>query len=480
MTTVPEPTTAGGTSPKGAVQLEFPDTRSFVLRSHRVLHEGAVAPAAVVVRDGRIEGVFGHDFVGGDLPRVDAGHLLVTPGLVDSHVHINEPGRTEWEGFQTATEAAAAGGITCVVDMPLNCIPATTSRTAAEQKQQHLRDQLFVDVVFWGGVIPGNAAELSGLSRFGVPGCKCFTCPSGVDEFPPVTRDDLNLAMPVLRDVGLTLLVHAEAPGPIDVAEKQLAAEGADPRRYDTYLRSRPKAAEDEAIAMIIDLVRRHRCPAHIVHLSSSTALPLLRAAQDEGLPITAETCLHYLTFSAEEVDDGVTAFKCAPPVREAANREALWQGLLSSTVSMVVSDHSPCTPALKKPETGDFLHAWGGIAGLQLGLSALWTQSRARGVDVATMLRWNSENTARLAQLSHRKGKLAAGYDADLVVWDDEGTFRVKGEELFHKHKVTPWAGRVLQGVVHATIVGGRLAFSKAHGLTKRPAGSLVDVRRR
>jgi allantoinase len=471
------------TPPTKPVSLAFPDTRSFVLRGSRVLvddGEGpALRPAAVVVRDGRIVSVEERDFVGGGLKRVDAGNLLVTPGLVDSHVHINEPGRTEWEGFQTATEAAAAGGITTVVDMPLNCIPATTSRAAAEKKQRHLRDQLHVDVVFWGGVIPGNADELPGLARFGVPGCKCFTCPSGVDEFPHVVRSDLDLAMPVLRDQGLTLLVHAEAPGPLEDAERKLAAEHADPRRYATYLKSRPRAAEDQAIAMIIELVRKHRCPAHIVHLSSASALPLLAAAQAEGLPVSAETCLHYLTFTAEEIDDGATPWKCAPPVRERDNRESLWAGLSSSTLSMVVSDHSPCTPALKKQETGDFMSAWGGIAGLQLGLSALWTEARARGIDVTTMLRWNSANTARLAGLAGRKGRIAAGYDADLVVWDDEATFRVKGEELFHRHKVTPWAGRTLHGVVHATVVGGRVAWSREHGLTKRPAGSFVAVRR-
>jgi allantoinase len=459
--------------------LDFPDTRSFVLRSRRVVTDDGTGPAAVVVRDGRIAAVDGFDFVGSGLRRVDCGDLLVTPGLVDSHVHINEPGRTEWEGFQTATEAAAAGGITCVVDMPLNCIPATTSRAAAERKQRHLRDQLHVDVVFWGGVIPGNVDEIPGLARFGVPGCKCFTCPSGVDEFPHVERADLDRAMPVLRDHGLTLLVHAEAPGPLDDAERKLAAEHADPRRYATYLRSRPKAAEDQAIAMIIELVRKHRCPAHIVHLSSSTALPLLKAAMDEGLPVSAETCLHYLTFAAEEIDDGATPWKCAPPVREATNREELWAGLQASTLTMVVSDHSPCTPALKKQETGDFLSAWGGIAGLQLGLSALWTESHARGIDVPTMLRWNAQNTARLAGLGTRKGRIAPGYDADLVVWDDDATFRVRGEDLRHRHKVTPWAGRNLRGVVHATVVGGRVAYSKAAGLTKRPVGSFVAVRR-
>ena len=470
-----------------AARLDFPASRTFVLRSRRVLTDDGIVPAAVVVKDGVIVEVAPPDFVGGGYVRVEAGDLLVTPGIVDSHVHINEPGRTEWEGFHSATQAAAAGGITTVVDMPLNCIPATTSRDNAEEKQKHLRDQLFVDVAFWGGVIPGNVAELPGLARFGVPGCKCFTCPSGVDEFPHVVASDLEIAMPVLRDTGTRLLVHAEAPGPLDDAEAILKREGADPRAYSTYLRSRPKASEDEAIAMIIALSEKHRCPAHIVHLSSSSALPMIKAAQARGVMISAETCLHYLTFTAEEIGDGNTPYKCAPPIREASNREALWAGLVDGTISMVVSDHSPCTPQLKKldvglgPPTdeGSFMGAWGGIAGLQLGLSALWTQSKARGVDVATMFRWNSGNTAKLAGVAHRKGKLAAGYDADIVVWDDSAQFTVKGDALHHKHKVTPWSGRTLDGVVEATIVSGHVAFHRAHGLTTRPGGRFVAAPR-
>ena len=470
-----------------AARLDFPASRTFVLRSRRVLTDDGIIAAAVVVKDGVIVEVAPPDFVGGGYVRVDAGDLLVTPGIVDSHVHINEPGRTEWEGFHSATQAAAAGGITTVVDMPLNCIPATTSRVNAEEKQKHLRDQLFVDVAFWGGVIPGNVAELPGLARFGVPGCKCFTCPSGVDEFPHVTAADLAIAMPVLRDTGTTLLVHAEAPGPLDDAEAILKREGADPRAYSTYLRSRPNASEDEAIAMIIALSEQHRCPAHIVHLSSSSALPMIKAAQARGVKISAETCLHYLTFTAEEIGDGATPYKCAPPIREASNREALWAGLKDGTISMVVSDHSPCTPQLKKLDVGlgapvdegSFMGAWGGIAGLQLGLSALWTQSKARGVDVATMFHWNSANTAKLAGVAHKKGKLAAGYDADIVVWDDGAHFTVKGDALHHKHKVTPWSGRILDGVVEATIVSGHVAFSRAHGLTTRPGGRFVAVAR-
>jgi len=450
-----------------------------VIRGQRVLLQAGLAPAALHVQDGRIVDITGYDVVGHAARVVDAGESLVTPGVVDSHVHINEPGRTEWEGFRSATEAAAAGGITTVVDMPLNCIPATTTRAAAEIKLASLEGQLHVDVAFWGGVIPGNAGELRGLAEFGVPGAKCFLCPSGVDEFPCVARGDLELAMPVLRELGLTLLVHAEVPGPLESAEAQLAREHADPRAYATYLRSRPNAAEDEAVAMVIELSRKFGCPAHIVHLSSASALPLLQAAQSEGVPITAETCLHYLAFTAEEVADGATHFKCAPPIRESDNRDLLWRGLEGGALGMVVSDHSPCTPPLKRPETGDFLGAWGGIAGLQLGLSVLWTLARERGHDVARLFAWNAEGPARLAGLGARKGRLAKGFDADIVIWDDAATFVVEPAQIRHRHKVTPYAGRTLSGVVRQTWVRGRLAYDHEAGLAARPSGGFVAVRR-
>lgn len=436
-----------------------------LIRGRRVLLPTGLAPATLHVANGKITAVTALDAPApSDVTLVDAGALLVTPGIVDSHVHINEPGRTEWEGFRTATEAAAAGGITTVVDMPLNSIPPTTSADAAKRKLEALADQLHVNVAFWGGVVPGNTKDLSGLQRFGVPGCKCFTCESGVDEFPMSRREDLELAMPILRDLGRVLLVHAEAPGPLAAAEALVANE--DPRRYQTYLRSRPPAAEDEAVAMIIELVRKHRCPAHIVHLSSASAIPLLAAAQAEGLPITAETCLHYLAFTAEEIPDGATQYKCAPPIREASNRELLWKGLEAGVISQVVSDHSPCTPALKKPETGDFLSAWGGIAGLQLGLPVLWTLAKARGVSLDQVVRWNTLGPAKLAGLSTRKGQLAPGFDADLVLWDDAASFEVSASQLHHKHKVTPYAGKTFTGVVHQTFVGGRLAWSREKGL--------------
>ena len=449
-----------------------------VIRGQRVLLPTGIQPAALHVREGRIADVTAYEVVGHAPEVVDAGEHLVTPGVVDSHVHINEPGRTEWEGFETATAAAAAGGITTVVDMPLNCIPATTSRAAAEEKLGSLAGKLHVDVAFWGGVVPGNVAELAGLRDFGAPGAKCFLCPSGVDEFPCVGREDLELAMPVLRDLGMTLLVHAEVPGPLEAAERALGEEGADPRRYSTYLRSRPNAAEDDAIAMVIELARKHRCPAHIVHLSSASALPMLREAQSEGVPVTAETCLHYLTFTAEEVGDGATGFKCAPPIRERANRELLWGGLETGALGMVVSDHSPCTPALKKAETGDFLGAWGGISGLQLGLSALWTLARERGHDVGKMFAWNAEGPARLAGLAGRKGKLAPWYDADVVIWDDRATFTVEGASLRHRHKITPYSGRTLSGVVQSTWVRGRRVYERESGVAGA-AGAFVAVRR-
>jgi allantoinase len=462
--------------------LRAPTSTTFCLRGRRVLLASArgrgLHAATLHIKDGVIVDVTGYDVVDGNVPVVDAGDLVVGPGVVDSHVHINEPGRTEWEGFQTATEAAAAGGITCVVDMPLNCIPATTSRRAAEAKLLALEGQVHVDVAFWGGVVPGNVDELKGLAEFGVPGAKCFTCPSGVDEFPNVVEADLDRAMPVLRDLGVTLLVHAEHPAPLAEAEALLARENADPRAYQTYLRSRPRAAEDAAIAMVIALARKHRCPTHIVHLSSASALPLLKAAQADGVPITAETCLHYLAFTSDDVADGETRFKCAPPIREPSNREDLWRGLFDQTVNMVVSDHSPCTPALKKPGTGDFMGAWGGIAGLQLGLSVLHTTAKGRGHGLAQMAEWNSEAPARLAGLADKKGKLMKGFDADIVVWDDAAAFVVDGGAVRHKHKVTPYAGRRYEGVVEQTYVRGRLAYARSTGL-RAPRGTFQPARR-
>lgn len=449
--------------------MSLPD---LIVRGDRVLTADGLGPRGVHVVGGRIAAVTAY----GDLPEgahvIEAGKSLVTPGLVDTHVHVNEPGRTEWEGFSSATEAAAAGGITTLVDMPLNSIPATTSLVGAEAKLASLEGKLSVDVGLWGGVVPGNVEELRKLAQFGVFGAKCFLVPSGVDEFPHVTRADLERAMPVMRELDLLLLVHAELPGPIEAAEAELSRNKADPRAYDTYLRSRPSASEDEAIALLVELVRKYRTRTHVVHLSSASALPLLRRARDEGLPISAETCLHYLTFCAEEIPDGATQYKCAPPIRERANREALWAGLADGTLSQVVSDHSPCTPQLKHLERGDFLGAWGGIASLQLGLSALWTQAAARGFGVEELFEWSSRAPARLAGLSARKGEIAPGRDADLVIWDEDATQRIEPALVRHRHKLTPYEGRDLRGVVKRTLLRGRTIFENGQ-LVGGPAGA-------
>lgn len=448
-----------------------------VLRGRRVLVDGRVGPAAIQVNGGRITAVTPFDANAGGAPVVEAGDRLVTAGLVDAHVHVNEPGRTEWEGFASATAAAAAGGVTTIVDMPLNCVPATTTVAAVHAKRAALEGRAHVDVAFWGGLVPGNAGALAALADAGVAGVKCFTCPSGVDEFPHVGPDDLEVALPLLRELGLPLLVHAESPA---VLERAAAGAGGDPRRYATYLATRPDAAETEAVAMLVDLCRRHRAHVHVVHVSSAATLAAIAAARAEGLPLTAETCPHYLTFAAQEVPDGATPFKCAPPIRAASQREALWDALAGGVLSMVASDHSPCPSALKHAEAGDFLDAWGGIASLQLLLPALWSGAGARGHGVTALLDWAAGRPAALAGLESRKGRLAAGCDADVVIWDEDATFTVDPADLMHRHPLTPYAGMTLRGVVHETRVRGRLAFRRGSGPAGHPAGTFLPVGRR
>ena len=388
------------------------------------------------------------------IPVEDFGDLWLMPGLVDTHVHVNEPGRTEWEGFETATRAAAAGGITTLVDMPLNSIPATTTAAALRAKREAARGKLQVDVAFWGGVVPGNAAALAGLAAAGAPGFKCFLVPSGVDEFPAVTEADLNQAMPVIAGLGLPLLVHAELPGPIAAVGASLA--GADPRRHATWLASRPPAAEVEAIRLVIRLAERHRCRVHIVHLATGAALDDLRRARARGVTVTVETCPHYLAFSAEEIPDGATPFKCAPPIRERAERESLWAALREGAIDLIATDHSPCPPPLKRQASGDFRAAWGGIASLEAGAAAVWTEARARGFGPPDLARWMSAAPARLAGLDARKGAIAAGRDADFVVWDPEAEWEVDASRLRQRHPITPYAGRRLRGAVVSTWLRG------------------------
>jgi allantoinase len=451
-------------------------SRDLVVRGQHVVTQSGVGAAAIQIRDGRIAGVRAFD----DVPRgcevVDAGDRVVLPGLVDSHVHVNEPGRARWEGFATATRAAARGGTTTIVDMPLNSVPPTTTLEGLREKLEAARGKCSVDVAFWGGVVPGNVAELGALFAAGVVGFKCFLIPSGVEEFPHVTEDELRPAMRELARMGATLIAHAELPGPVERALVSCCgadAEG-DPRRYETFLRSRPREAENEAVKLLIKLCRETGVRIHVVHHSSSDALPLLRDAKAEGLPLTAETCPHYLFFAAEEVPDGATEFKCCPPVRERENRERLWQALGEGTLDMIVSDHSPCPPALKLREEGDFLKAWGGIASLQFRLPIIWTEARRRGHTLEDLARWLCREPARLARLDTRKGAIAAGMDADLVVFDPEASFTVAPEINEHRHKLTPYDGRELRGVVEATYLRGEKIYERGT-FAERPTGLLL-----
>jgi allantoinase len=424
----------------------------WTIRSRRVVLPEGIAPASIRMRDGIIQGIGPFEAP----VEEDVGELVIMPGLVDTHVHMNEPGRTEWEGFLSATRAAAAGGITTLIDMPLNSIPATTSVDAFHQKADAARDQCWVDVGFWGGVVPDNSAELRPLLVAGCFGFKCFLTPSGVDEFQYLKRPELYQAMHELSRLGARLLVHAELP-------EFIRSSSVDTRAYSDYLNSRPKNAEDAAIDLLLCFSRETGCAVHIVHLSSADSLESLRAAREHHLPVTVETCPHYLALRAEEIPEGATEFKCAPPIREAANCDALWDGLRDSVIDMIVSDHSPSPPEMKCKCTGDFFAAWGGIASLQLALPVLWTEAAIRGFGVEDVARWMAAAPAQMAGLSGKKGSIAPGCDADLVVWDPAEEFTVNPSALHHKHKLTPYSGRRLQGVVKTTYLRGRPVMSSA-----------------
>lgn len=443
-----------------------------IIRSRRVVLSSGIRPAAVHFENGKILHVGEWSDIPPEADLIDAGDSVVMPGLVDSHVHVNEPGRTEWEGFETATRAAAAGGVTTIVDMPLNSIPATTTAGALDEKLAAARDKCSVDVAFWGGVVPGNVSELAPLVGRGVRGFKCFLIHSGVDEFPNVTEADLRIAMPELARLNSVLLVHAELEGAVNAAGAALA--GHDPCAYNTFLLSRPREAEDAAIALMINLCRETGARVHIVHHSSSNSLDLLREARSEGLPITVETCPHYLTFTAEDIGARATHFKCCPPVRERENREKLWEAVADGTIDMIVSDHSPCTPELKKQDTGDFMDAWGGISALQFSLPVMWTNFRVRGFTLTDLVRLMSEAPAKLAGLDDRKGKLAPGFDADIVVWDPDTAFTVNPELVYHRHKLTPYSGRELYGRVSAVYVRGGLVYDRGE-FAAELAGTLI-----
>jgi allantoinase len=438
--------------------------------SNRVVTPHGTVDAAIFVEAGKIIGVRPRGALG-SFPVApedihDVSDVAILPGLVDTHVHINEPGRTEWEGFTTATRAAAAGGYTTLVDMPLNCLPETTTVAALEAKRAAASGQCFVDWMSWGGAVADNQPHILPLARAGVPGYKCFLIYPGCDGFTMIDQQQLEAALPNIAASGLPLLVHAELAGPIDDATASLRSSNADWRKYSTYLASRPDEAEIEAIRLMIRLCRQYKFRLHIVHLATAQALGELAAARAEGLPVTVESCPHYLHFAAEDIPDGATLFKCAPPIRSRANRHLLWQGLRDGVLDMIVTDHSPCPPAMKRPpvevpkDEGRFDLAWGGIASLSIAPSVIWTECRARGFTLDHLARWMSSAPAALAGISDQTGALAPGRDANFVLFDPDASFTVVAENLHYRHKVSPYLGETLQGVVRATYLRGQPVF--------------------
>ena len=421
-----------------------------LIKSNNVLIRG-FEPGALFIEGDKITGVFvgTQETHPADVEVHDFGDLHIVPGLVDAHVHINEPGRTLWEGFETATLAAAQGGVTTLVDMPLNCTPVTTTRHALEQKISASDGQLTVDVGFWGGVVPGNEEELTGLAQDGVLGAKAFLCHSGIDDFPKVEKSDLLKAMPKLAQAGIPLLAHAE----LELAIESLSGP---PHKYASYLASRPSSWEDAAIALLIELSRQTQCPVHIVHLSSANALHMIREAKSDKVPITVETCPHYLCLTSEEVPDADTTYKCAPPIRPDANRRALWGGVADGTIDAIVSDHSPCVPGLKKLEEGNFMEAWGGIASLSLGLPAVYTAARHFDVSLARIATLMSQGPAKIAGLDDRKGTFQVGHDADLCIFDPVAEHIPTQDNVLFRNKISPYFGRTLKGKIVETWLRG------------------------
>ncbi len=425
----------------------------FALTSSKVCLPGGLRPAVIVVDGEQIESIVAPEQFSDDVPCEDFGDLVLSPGMVDTHVHINEPG-TDWEGFLTATSAAAAGGITTLIDMPLNSLPVTTSATALRAKQESAALSCRVDVGFYGGVVPNNVDEISKLVASGVFGIKSFLCDSGLPEFPATTESDLRSILPQLQGTGVPLLVHAE------LIDESIASTVTDNRCYAEYLGSRPDEWETTAIEMLIGLCREFQTPIHVVHVATSLAAKLITKTQNDRLPITFETCPHYLYFDSEQVTSGDTRFKCAPPIRSRSNNDELWSMLNNGLINTIGSDHSPCPPEMKSADTGIFRDAWGGIAGLQFSLAVIATLARQHGVALEEITKWLSANPARFAGLENRKGQLIAGLDADIVVWDPEEEFSVDPENIFHRHKLTPYAGERLFGQVQRTYLRGNLVF--------------------
>jgi allantoinase len=440
-----------------------------LVRARRVITRSGESSYAAGIRDGRIVSLDTFDAeLSAQRTVVLADDEVLLPGLVDTHVHVNEPGRTEWEGFDAATRAAAAGGVTTVLDMPLNSIPPTCDVEALRVKQESARGRVFVDVGFWGGAIPANLGTLRSLWDAGVFGFKCFLSPSGVDEFPHLDPERFSAAMREVAGFDGLMIVHAED------GEALAHAPIAHGPVYDDFLASRPRGVENLAIARLIEAARRTGGRAHLLHLSSSDALPMLASARAEGIRLTVETCPHYLHFTSEQIPAGATEYKCCPPIREAANRELLWDGLRGGVIDCVVSDNSPCTEALKLRDTGDFGDAWGGLAGLQLDLPAVWTGARERGLSLSDVVDWMAQRPAELAGLTN-KGSIDVGYDADLCVLAPDEVFTVDIARLHHRNPVSAYAGQELYGVVRSTWLGGR-KIQQDNEIVGEPSGALLS----
>jgi len=442
--------------------------------SKRIVTPQGTQPGALLVEDETIRAICRPSEIPADAITHDCGNHALLPGLVDTHVHINQPGRTEWEGFRTATQAAAAGGYTTLVDMPLNCLPETTTVAALEEKRSSAQGECFIDWAAWGGAVADNQQHILPLARAGVLGFKCFLIYPGCDGFTMIDQQQLEAALPFIAESRLPLLVHAELAGPIDAA--MAALHDADWRRYATYLASRPDEAELQAIRLMIRLCRQYAFRLHIVHLSTAFALEELQAARAEGLPITVETCPHYLHFAAEEIADGATLLKCAPPIRSKENQQQLWSGLRNGAIDMIVTDHSPCPPRMKREDTGRFDLAWGGIASISLALSAIHTECCHRDFTLDDIARWMSSAPAALAGIGHRVGALAAGRDANFVVFDTEAEFAVTANILHYRHAISPYLNETLRGAVKATYLRGAAVYREG-AFAPEPLGREVAL---
>ena len=432
----------------------------FAIASQRVLTLEGEKPAAILIKGEKILDVVSIENIPENCPTEDMGNNVIMPGLVDAHVHINEPGRTDWEGFETATKAAAAGGITTIVDMPLNCIPVTTTVDALNQKIIATKDQLWIDCGFYGGLIPDNIQDLESLADAGVLGFKAFLSPSGIDEFPNISEKHLREALHILAKKGIPVLVHAELENGATSSEEN--------KTYKYFQESRPKSWENNAIKLLIQLCREFNVHIHIVHLSSADILPEIAQTRKDGFPLTVETCPHYLHFSSERISDGDTRFKCAPPIWNGENRENLWAGLEEGIINFITSDHSPCTPELKNLEAGNFEKAWGGISSIQFALPVIWTECKQRGYSLEQLINWMSKQPAKFVGVDDLKGQISPGFDADLVCWNPDKKYIIKKEAIHHKNKLTPYEGESLYGVVNATFLRGQKVYENGQFLGK------------